>query len=111
MTEYPGRPVVVRSPALIEVELPITLGQVIKLAGMAATGGHAKASVAAGLVLVNGRVETRRGRKLTPGDVVEMEGGAAVVVAIAPSPRVAATDSPISGPDGPEGPPIPNRPR
>jgi len=37
------------------------------------TGGQAKHLVSTGRVKVNGQVETRRGRKLLPGDVVESE--------------------------------------
>jgi ribosome-associated protein len=50
----------------------IALGQLLKLAGLAGTGGDAKAILAEGAVLVNGDTETRRGRKLRPGDLVEI---------------------------------------
>lgn len=50
-----------------------TLGQALKVSGIAGTGGEAKVLVQTGEVLVNGEVETRRGRKLAPGDVVEVE--------------------------------------
>ncbi len=46
------------------------LGSFLKLAGAAATGGHAKLLVQGGDVAVNGEIETRRGRILQPGDVV-----------------------------------------
>ena len=36
------------------------------------SGGEAKVVIQAGEVLVNGEVETRRGRKLEEGDVVEV---------------------------------------
>ena len=39
---------------------------------MVGSGGEAKVLIQAGEVLVNGEVETRRGRKLLPGDVVEV---------------------------------------
>ncbi len=52
----------------------IHLDQALKLAGLAASGGEAKAFVKGGSVSVNGAVETRRGRKLRPGDVVEFDG-------------------------------------
>ena len=61
----------------------IRLGQLLKLADLVDTGADAKAVLADGGVLVNGVVETRRGRRLAPGDVVEL-GGAAVRVASAP---------------------------
>ena len=52
----------------------IKLDQFIKLTGIVGTGGQAKALIQDGAVQVNGDVETRRGRKLKPGDVVEFEG-------------------------------------
>jgi ribosome-associated protein len=55
----------------IEVrEGAIRLGQLLKLAGLAESGGEAKALLAEGLVTVNGDAESRRGRQLAPGDVV-----------------------------------------
>ena len=48
----------------------IRLGQVLKVAGLAESGGEAKALLAAGAVTVNGEPEARRGRQLVPGDVV-----------------------------------------
>ncbi|MEY4225301.1 MAG: hypothetical protein RL190_58 [Actinomycetota bacterium] len=52
----------------------IALGQLLKFAGLADTGGDAKALLAAGGVTVNGAVEERRGRTLADGDVVEVAG-------------------------------------
>jgi len=52
----------------------IHLDQALKLAGLAASGGEAKALVKGGSVSVNGATETRRGRKLRPGDVIEFDG-------------------------------------
>jgi ribosome-associated protein len=54
---------------------PIELGQLLKMAGLVDTGGQAKWVIQEGLVRVNGQVETRRGRKLLIGDVVEVDGG------------------------------------
>jgi ribosome-associated protein len=48
----------------------IRLGQLLKAAGLVGTGGEAKLLLAEGLVTVNGEVETRRGRQLSPGDVI-----------------------------------------
>jgi ribosome-associated protein len=48
------------------------LGQALKAASIVGTGGEAKILIQAGEVRVNGEVETRRGRKLRAGDVVEM---------------------------------------
>jgi ribosome-associated protein len=58
----------------------IRLGQVLKLAGLADSGGEARALVERGAVTVNGDVERRRGRQLHPGDVVGV-GGESVRVA------------------------------
>ena len=49
-----------------------TLGQALKVASLVGSGGEAKVLIQAGEVLVNGEVETRRGRKLGAGDVVEV---------------------------------------
>jgi ribosome-associated protein YbcJ (S4-like RNA binding protein) len=51
----------------------ITLGQLLKLAGIVDTGGEVKPFLASVAVRVNGEEEERRGRKLAPGDVVEIE--------------------------------------
>lgn len=45
----------------------IKLGQALKAAGLADTGIDAKEYIQQGLVLVDGEVETRRGRKLYDG--------------------------------------------
>ena len=50
----------------------ITLGQALKAANLVGSGGEAKVLVQTGEVLVNGEVETRRGRQLREGDVVEV---------------------------------------
>ena len=57
----------------------IRLGQFLKLADLIDTGGEAKIVIAAGDVTVNGEVDTRRGRQLHPGDVVEVFGRTARV--------------------------------
>ena len=56
--------------------LPIRLDQFLKHIGLAQTGGHAKYLIREGLVLVNGEIEQRRGRKLVAGDIVSCEGQA-----------------------------------
>jgi len=57
----------------------IRLGQFLKLANLVESGAEAKPVIADGLVQVNGEVETRRGRQLRVGDVVELQGQAARV--------------------------------
>ena len=59
----------------------IRLGQFLKLANLVESGSDAKPVIADGLVQVNGEVETRRGRQLVLGDVVELQGQAARVAA------------------------------
>jgi ribosome-associated protein len=77
-------------------EVPIRLGQFLKLAGLAEDGGKAKDLLEAGGVTVNGRPESRRGAQLGAGDVVAAGGQRA---------RVAATPAPpsteqVTGPAG-----------
>lgn len=52
----------------------IKLGQALKAAGLAQSGVEAKLVIQDGQVRVNGQVETRRGKKLVAGDIVEFEG-------------------------------------
>ncbi len=52
----------------------IKLGQAMKLAGMVDSGLDAKEIIQAGQVLVNGEVDTRRGKKLVPGDTFSYDG-------------------------------------
>ena len=52
----------------------IKLGQALKAAGLVESGVEAKEFIVQGLVVVNGEVETRRGRKLYDGDEVEFDG-------------------------------------
>jgi ribosome-associated protein len=56
----------------VQLSPGITLGQALKVANLVGSGGEAKVLVQAGEVLVNGEVETRRGRQLREGDVVEV---------------------------------------
>lgn len=53
----------------------ITLGQLLKVLGIAMTGGEAKFQLEEGEYQVNDEPETRRGRKLRPGDVVTFPDG------------------------------------
>ena len=57
----------------------IRLGQFLKLANLVESGAEAKPGDQAGMVRVNGEVETRRGRQLVLGDVVELGGQSARV--------------------------------
>jgi ribosome-associated protein len=59
----------------------IRLGQLLKLAGFADSGGEARTLLEEGLVTVNGELESRRGRQLRAGDIVAVDGEDAVKVA------------------------------
>lgn len=58
---------------LIHTEF-IKLDSLLKLAGLAGTGGEAKLLIQNGQVQVNGEVCAMRGKKLRPGDTVTLEG-------------------------------------
>ena len=52
----------------------IKLEQLLKLASIVDSGGIAKMIIQDELIKANGEVETRRGRKLYPGDEVTVNG-------------------------------------
>ncbi len=52
---------------------PIRLDQLLKFSGIAQTGGHAKRLIQDGQVQVNGQIETRRRRQLSPNDVITID--------------------------------------
>lgn len=52
----------------------IKLGQALKLAGLVDSGVEAKVVIQDGLVKVNNETDTRRGKKLYPGDTFEFKG-------------------------------------
>lgn len=57
----------------------IKLGQALKLAGLVESGVDAKMVIQDGLVKVNGRVETQRGKKLVNKDEVSFDGNTFVI--------------------------------
>ncbi|MFO7636644.1 MAG: RNA-binding S4 domain-containing protein [Clostridia bacterium] len=55
----------------IKIHTPyIKLDQFLKYAGIVHSGAMAKEMILSGEVRVNGETETRRGKKLVPGDLV-----------------------------------------
>lgn len=57
-----------------EVEItkePVELYKLLKFEGMASSGGEAKFFISEGKVLLNGKVETRKRKKIISGDVIE----------------------------------------
>ena len=58
----------------------IKLGQALKAADLVSSDVEAKIVVQDGQVEVNGEVDTRRGRKLVPGDVITFDGKSVKIV-------------------------------
>ncbi len=52
-------------------EEPIELYKILKFENMVDSGGEAKYVISEGQVVVNGKIETRRRKKIFSGDVVE----------------------------------------
>ena len=52
----------------------IKLGQALNQSGGVEVGVEALYAINVGLVLVNGEVENRRGRKIHPGDTISYDG-------------------------------------
>lgn len=62
----------VKTPIVIFTEY-VTVGQFLKLAAVISSGGEAKSYLASHDVLVDGAIDNRRGRKLYPGTLVQVE--------------------------------------
>jgi ribosome-associated protein len=60
----------------------VALCDLLKLAGVADSGGQGKALVAGGEVTVDGRREDRKTAKIRPGQVVQCQGVRINVVAV-----------------------------
>lgn len=58
----------------------VRLGQLLKLADMVDAGSDVKELLASGTVQVNGESETRRGRQLHRGDVIDIGGATLTIV-------------------------------
>ena len=58
----------------------VELCDLLKLTGLAGSGGMAKIMIADGVVTVDGEVELRKRRKVRSGQVVECEGETITVV-------------------------------
>lgn len=59
-----------------EVEInkePVELYKILKFEGLTASGGEAKQVINDGFVLVNGKVETRKRKKIISGDIIEYD--------------------------------------
>lgn len=58
----------------------IKLQQALKLAGLIDQGSDVKAYLAEGLIFVNGEMASERGKKIRPGDKIEVKGIGSVEV-------------------------------
>ncbi|MDF2548646.1 S4 domain-containing protein YaaA [Anaerosolibacter sp.] len=58
----------------------IKLDQLLKMADLVQSGGHAKLMIQDGMVKLNGTKEYQRGKKIRVGDIVEVEGNKVKVV-------------------------------
>lgn len=58
----------------------IKLGQLLKLASLVGQGSDVKILIGEGMVKVNGETATQRGKKIYPGDVVEVLDMGSVLV-------------------------------
>jgi ribosome-associated protein len=76
----------------VTVSADTTLGQFLQVAGVASTGGQAKALVQEGEVKVDGEVETRRAHPLSDGLLVEVGGRRFRVVQRKSKPGAVGTD-------------------
>ena len=52
---------------------PVELYKILKFEGMVGTGGEAKMVISEGLVCVNGKIETRKRKKIVAGDTIEFD--------------------------------------
>jgi ribosome-associated protein len=59
--------------------VPVELYKILKFECIAASGGEAKHLIADGQVRVNHQVETRKRKKIYPGDVIEACGAVLLI--------------------------------
>lgn len=57
----------------VQFDSEVTLGQFLKAEGIIGTGGQAKWFLQDFTVLLNNEHETRRGKKLAEGDILDIE--------------------------------------
>ncbi len=53
---------------------PVELCKILKFENLVMSGGEAKYVIAQGMVMLNGRVETRKRKKILAGDIIEFNG-------------------------------------
>ena len=60
---------------------PVELCKILKFENLVMSGGEAKYVISQGMVMVNGKVETRKRKKITAGDIVEFHGQKMIITA------------------------------
>ncbi|MCP3888796.1 MAG: RNA-binding S4 domain-containing protein [Proteobacteria bacterium] len=73
--------------SIVVKDLPIRLGQFLKFADLVQDGFEAKIRIQEGEVMVNGEVETRRGKQLSENDVVSYANTSFTVCSSQPNPN------------------------
>lgn len=74
---------------------PVELYKILKFEGLVGSGGEAKAAVAAGLVTLNGVVETQKRKQIGAGDRIEF-GDDKIQIKLAPTSRAPAAPAPAT---------------
>jgi ribosome-associated protein len=65
----------------VKIKTPfIKLDQLLKYSGVTVLGSEAKDIIISGDVLLNGNVVTQRGKKIIPGDIVEIKNHTTIKV-------------------------------
>ena len=64
---------------------PVELYKILKFEGLAESGGHAEAAIAAGEVHVNGKVELQKRKKIVTGDTIEIADEKISIQFVAPA--------------------------
>lgn len=52
---------------------PVELFKILKIEGMVSSGGEAKLVIADGRVLLNGKIETQKRKKIVSGDIIKYD--------------------------------------
>ena len=67
---------------MITVEIksePAELYKILKFEGLVASGGEAKSVIAEGYVLLNGKIETQKRKKIYAGDIIEFNDNQLII--------------------------------
>lgn len=70
---------------------PVELYKILKFEGMVSSGGQAKGVVAAGEVLVNGKIETQKRKKIVAGNTISFNNETIVIKLGLPDPVETST--------------------